>query len=95
MTAVMLQAIDFLFDDPDIVFQDSGRLFVREGRFPIGENGQLLRPVSNQLGIVVSYISIGQNARILVPDFIAMTIGDMVQLMWNGTDWLQVSYSNN
>ncbi len=26
---------------------------------------------------------------------IAMTGGDIVQLMWNGTGWLQISYSNN
>jgi hypothetical protein len=26
---------------------------------------------------------------------ISMGGGDMIQLMWNGTDWLQISYSNN
>ena len=26
---------------------------------------------------------------------ITMTSGDMIQLLWNGSDWLQVSYANN
>ena len=26
---------------------------------------------------------------------ITMTPGDMIQFIWNGSDWAQVSYSNN
>ncbi|MBK9103651.1 MAG: hypothetical protein IPL92_03590 [Saprospiraceae bacterium] len=49
----------------------------------------------NETGIEGFEILDGAGSNTNTTGTISMGAGDMIQLMWNGTDWLQVSYSNN
>jgi len=57
--------------------------------------GQLLFIECNETGTQVFEILDGAGSNTNLTGTITMTAGDMIQLMWNGTDWLQISYSNN
>ncbi|MBK8829387.1 MAG: hypothetical protein IPN60_00745 [Saprospiraceae bacterium] len=57
--------------------------------------GQIAFIECNETGIEGFEILDGAGSNTNTTGTIAMGAGDMIQLMWNGTDWLQISYSNN
>ncbi|MBK6365474.1 MAG: hypothetical protein IPF52_19140 [Saprospiraceae bacterium] len=57
--------------------------------------GQILMIESTSTGANVFEILDGAGSNTNTTGTITMTSGDMIQLLWNGSDWLQVSYANN
>jgi len=57
--------------------------------------GQIVFIECNETGVDEFEILDGAGSNANTSGTIAMGAGDMIQLMWNGTDWLQISYSNN
>jgi hypothetical protein len=57
--------------------------------------GQMVFIECNETGVEGFEILDGAGSNTNTTGTIAMGGGDMIHLMWNGTDWLQISYSNN
>jgi hypothetical protein len=57
--------------------------------------GQILFIESTSTSTNVFEILDGAGSNTNTTGTITMTSGDMIQLLWNGSDWLQVSYSSN
>jgi len=57
--------------------------------------GQILFIESTSTSTNVFEILDGAGSNTNTTGTITMTSGDMIQILWNGSDWLQVSYANN